>query len=107
MLKVLVVAIVVACSLWVYWDASGRKVGKVPGVGGMFNMSAGAWSVVTMFFWIIAFPAYLVKRSALIERTKEQPVEVTGRIFKMVILAVIGSLWVLITLAGAIAPPPS
>ena len=106
MLDVLVVAIIVICALWVYWDATGNKIGKVTGAGGLFNISAGAWSVVTMFLWIIGFPAYLIKRSALIERAKSQPVDVSGRIVKLVILAVIGGLWVLLTLAGAIAPPP-
>jgi len=106
MLNVLVAVIIVICAVWVYWDATGSKIGKVPGAGGMFNMSAGAWSVVTLGLWIIGFPAYLIKRSALLERAKGHPVEVRGRLFKMVILAVIGSLLVLMTLAGAIAPPP-
>lgn len=106
MLNVLVIAIIVICALWVYWDATGKKIGKVPAAGGMFNMSAGAWSVVTLLLWIIGFPAYLIKRSALIERAKGQPVEIKGRGIKMAILAVIGVLWVLLTLAGAVAPPP-
>lgn len=106
MLNVLVIGIIVICALWVYWDATGNKIGKVPAAGGVFNMSAGAWSVVTLFLWIIGFPAYLIKRSALIERAKGQPIEVKGRIVKLLILAIIGGLWVLVTLGGAIAPPP-
>jgi len=106
MVNVLIAVIIVVSALWVYWDATANKIGKIPGAGGLFNMSAGAWSVVTMFLWIIGFPAYLIKRSTLIERAQNQPVVVSGRIVKMIILAVIGALWVLLTLAGSIAPPP-
>jgi hypothetical protein len=106
MINVIVVAIIVICALWVYWDATGNKIGKIPGAGGMLNMSAGAFAAVTMFLWIVGFPAYLSKRSAMIERAKGQPVEVKGRTLKMAILAVIGGLWVLVTLAGAMVPPP-
>lgn len=69
-------------------------------------MSAGAWSVITLFLWIIGFPAYLIKRSALIERAKGEPIEIKGRGIKMAILVIIGGLWVLLALAGAMAPPP-
>ena len=61
-------------------------------------MSAGAWSVVTMFLWILGFPAYLIKRSSLVDRAKTQPVEVKGRWIKLSILGIIGALWILGTL---------
>lgn len=95
------VAIVVVSAIWVYVDATGHKIGKVKEAGGLFNMSAGAWSVVTMFLWIVGFPAYLIKRSALIERAGSAPVEVGGRWVKVAILCVIGGLWVLGTLPRA------
>jgi hypothetical protein len=103
-MSVLVVAIIVISALWVYWDATGNRIGKIPGAGGVLNMSAGAWAVVTMFLWIIGFPIYLIKRSTLIEKAKSQPVEVKGRLVKLVILAIIGGLWLLMAL-GAGAPP--
>ena len=95
MIATIVAALIAVSALWVYWDATANKIGKVPGAGGMFNLSAGAWSVVTLFLWIVALPAYLAKRSALIERAKSQPVEVRGRWVKFSILLIIGVLIVL------------
>jgi hypothetical protein len=97
----IVVAIIVVSAVWVYMDATGHKIGRVKEAGGLFNMSAGAWSVVTMFLWIVGFPAYLIKRSALIERAETTPVEVGGRWVKVVVLCVVGGLWVLGTLSRA------
>jgi hypothetical protein len=95
MIATIVAALIAVSALWVYWDATANKIGKVPGAGGMFNLSAGAWSVVTLFLWIVAFPAYVVKRSALIERARSQPVEVRGRWVKFSVLLIIGVLMVL------------
>jgi len=100
MLNVVIVAIIVGTAIWVYLDATKNKIGKVKEAGGMFNMSAGAWSVVTLLLWIIGFPAYLIKRGALIERAKENPIEVKGRGGKTAVLSIIGGLWVLLVLAG-------
>jgi hypothetical protein len=104
MVSVLLVVAIVTCSLWVYWDATGNKIGKVPGAGGLFNMSAGAWATVTMFLWIIAFPSYVIKRSALIEVAKSHAVDVKGRLIKTLVLGFIGALWVLFVLAGTMVP---
>lgn len=100
MLNVVIVAIIVCTAIWVYLDATKNKIGKIKEAGGMFNMSAGAWSVVTLLLWIIGFPAYLIKRGALIERAKENPVEVKGRGGKTAVLGIIGGLWVLLALVG-------
>lgn len=99
MLSVIIVAIVVASAIWVYLDATSNKIGKIPDAGGMFNMSAGAWSVVTLLLWVIGFPAYLVKRSALIEKAKQTPIEVRGRNGKAVSLGIVGGLWFALSLA--------
>lgn len=101
MIGVVVVAVVVASAIWVYLDATKNKIGKVPGAGGMFNMSAGAWATVTLLLWIIGFPAYLIKRGSLIERAKSHPVEVGGRGAKTAVLGVVGGLWVFMTFSGA------
>ena len=98
MLNTIIVAVIAASGVWVYVDATGYKIGKVKGTGGLFNMSAGAWGVVTMFLWIVGFPSYLIKRRALIERAKAAPVEVKGRWIKTAILCVVGVLWILGTL---------
>jgi hypothetical protein len=103
MVQVLIVVAIVTCALWVYWDATGNKIGKVSGASGLFNMSAGAWATVTMFLWIVAFPSYLIKRSALIEVAKSHAVDVKGRVIKTLILGFIGALWVLYVLAGSMA----
>jgi len=95
MIAMIAAALIAVSAIWVYWDATANKIGKVPGAGGMFNLSAGAWSVVTLFLWIVAFPAYVVKRNALIERARSQPVEVRGRWVKFSILVIIGVLMVL------------
>lgn len=93
MIDFVVVAVVVGSALWVYVDATNNKIGKVPEAKGMFNMPAGAWSIVTLLLWIVGFPAYLIKRRALIARAKEHPVEVSGRLGKTAVLAVVGVAW--------------
>lgn len=88
------IVVIVISAIWVYWDATENKIGKVVGLKSAFNMSAGAWSIVTLLLWIIGFPAYIVKRSSLIETAKTSPVEVKGRIIKLSILAIVGVLWI-------------
>jgi hypothetical protein len=102
MVRLLVVIVIVISALWVYWDATGNRIGKVSGAGGFFNMSAGAWATVTMFLWIIAFPSYLIKRSTLLEVATRHPVAVKGRVIKAAILLAVGICWVLVLLAGTV-----
>ena len=78
MATVIAVALVAISAVWVYLDATKNKIGKNPGEKGMFNMSAGAWGAATLGLWIVAFPSYLIKRSDLIEKAKENPVDVKG-----------------------------
>ncbi len=85
---------VTACSVWVYLDATKNKIGKTS-AGGMFNMSAGAWGVVTLGLWIIGFPAYLIKRNALKTIAAESPVEITGRTWKATVIGIVGLFWFL------------
>jgi len=75
--------------LWVYRDATKRKIGKIKDGSGFFNLSAGAWAICTILLWIVVFPAYLIKRGELTEAAKSNPVEVKGRGFKSLILALI------------------
>ncbi len=92
LLLAIVMALLYASAVWVYVDASGHKIGKIQGAGGLFNLSAGAWGAVSMGIWIVGFPAYMSKRSTLIERAKLQPVESRGRWLKAGILCIVGTL---------------
>ncbi len=96
--RIVVPLVIAGSAIWVYLDATGHKIGKVKEARGMFNMSAGAWSVVTLFLWIVGFPAYLLKRSTLIERAKASPVDAGGRWFKVAILLIVAALMVLSSL---------
>ncbi len=101
MLDAIIVAVIVATAVWVYLDATKNNIGKISDQKGMFNMSAGAWSIVTLLLWIIGFPAYLIKRGDLIEKAKDNPVEVKGRGGKASALSIIGGFWVLMSFGGA------
>jgi len=103
MLNALIVAIVAASAVWVYLDATKHKIGKIRGSKGMLNMSAGAWGVVTLGLWIIGFPTYLIARNGLITKAKVHPIEVSRRTVKAIMLAVIGGMWLLATLASVIS----
>ena len=76
---------------WVYWDATGKKIGKIPGEKGFTNMSAGVWGTATALLWVVGFPIYLSKRSSLIERAKTQPIEVKRRWLKLSIFLLLGA----------------
>lgn len=88
----LFVLFVTACAVWVYLDATKNKIGKTS-VGGVFNMSASAWGTVSLLIWIIAFPAYLIKRNSLKSIAEEHPVNVNGRGWKATLIGVIGLVW--------------
>jgi|TARA_B110000908_G_C10074340_1_gene366562 hypothetical protein len=98
MLNSIIIAVVAVSAVWVYLDATKNKIGKIPDGKGMFNMSAGAWGAVTLGLWIIGFPAYLINRGDLIEKTKENPIVVKGRGGKAAVLSIIGGLWILMSL---------
>lgn len=91
MISFLIAVAVVVSAIWVYWDATSNSIGKIEGGKGLFNMSAGAWSLVTLFLWIVGFPAYLVKRGDLIEIARENPVKANGRGGKMAALTLAGA----------------
>ena len=90
MITFLIPVVVVATSLWVYWDATSNNIGKTEDGKGFFNMSAGAWAIAMLLLWIVAFPAYLVKRGDLIEIAKVHPAKANGRNGKIAALAIAG-----------------
>ena len=89
-LFVLVVGIL-AC--WIYWDASGHKIGKVKTEKGFFNISAGAWGIASFFFTIFTVPLYFIKRNDLIQKGIKNPVNVTGRRVKAIGLLLLAVTW--------------
>lgn len=98
MLGIVVISIVAVTSVLVYLDATKNKIGKIENEKGMFNLSAAYWAIGSLLLWIVFFPAYLIKRNALIEKAKEFPVEVTGRTLKAVLLAVAGGVMIFIAI---------
>lgn len=64
-----------ACIIFVYYDATKNKIGKISSEKGFLNMKAGWWAVFTMLLWIVGFPLYLIKRKKLLEKADKNPVE--------------------------------
>ena len=65
MSAVAVIAVLVVISaIWVGIDASslGLRRGKDPG---FLDMGPAGWMFSVLLLWIVAFPAYLVKRSRI------------------------------------------
>ena len=53
--------VVIISSIWVYIDA--RSIGAKKGLTkGLFDIGPFGWALCCLLFWIIAFPAYLIKR---------------------------------------------
>lgn len=98
MLGIIVILIVAITSVWIYLDATKNKIGKIANEKGMFNISAGEWAAGALLLWIIVFPAYLIKRNALIEKAKEFPVDIKARALKAILLSVIGGSIILIAI---------
>lgn len=59
-----------ASAAWVYADAKkrGARRGLHPG---LFDLGPGGWAVATFFLWIIAFPAYLIRRDEIAKRASQ------------------------------------
>ena len=81
--------IVIASAFWIYHDAVSNKIGLIKDGEKKFNMSAGAWAIYTLLFWLIGFPLYLAKRNYLLERAKAHPVEVSSTTRMIVYIAII------------------
>jgi len=95
MLNLIITIVVIISSIWVYLDATKNKIGKIKDEKGLFNMSAGAWALVTLLLWIVGMPAYLIKRKSLIEKAEDHPVETSGRVIKILGLLLIGILMII------------
>lgn len=57
----IIMLVILGTSIWVLFDA--RAIGVKKGmVKGMANMGPWGWFFVTLFLWIVGFPAYLAMR---------------------------------------------
>lgn len=86
--------VILATIVFVYWDATKNKIGKIPDEKGFFNLSAGLWATGTALLWIVVFPAYLIKRDKLLEKAKTHPIEASARPAKLTALCLVGALFV-------------
>lgn len=102
MMDIFVMGLLMASAIWVCWDASNNKIGKTPSGRGMFNMSAGAWGLSVLLFWVVALPAYLMKRKTLIRLAESHPVISSHRLLKSLAIGLPGGL--LIVLLWALPP---
>lgn len=84
--------VVTLSAVFVYFDATKNKIGKLPDNKGFLNMSAGMWSFGVLLLWILIFPLYLIKRSSLIGIAKENPQDVSLRGAKLGFLSVVCAL---------------
>ncbi len=96
----LVKLIAVGSATWVYYDATSKKIGRIPGRTGWDNLPAGAWGLGALWLWIIAFPFYLAKRNELISRAQEQPCEASYPRVKLGIFALFFIMLLLTSLTG-------
>lgn len=61
-MEALFLVLVIGTSIWVYLDAQSLGVRKGQ-LKGLFDLSPIGWFLGSLCLWIIAFPAYLVKRN--------------------------------------------
>ncbi len=68
---------VIASSIWMGYDAAniGYDKNDVRGLGGM---GPAGWVICGLFFWIVAFPLYLVKRPALKAAAEQRRLQMQG-----------------------------
>jgi hypothetical protein len=62
----LVVAVIVAASVWVYVDAqrcAGEGAPVVLRIGGFALSTPAAWLVACVLVWVFFFPMYVISRS--------------------------------------------
>ena len=74
----------------VYWDATAKRIGRVPSSTSFLNMPAGGWGFCVLMLGILALPLYLFMRKNLIEKAAREPVIIPENkrlIMAMVLLA--------------------
>lgn len=96
MIGIVATSLSAAC---IFYDLTQNKVGKIPSEKGFFNLHAGGWALAALFLWIVALPAYLIKRSALVKKAVEHPVETSRVGLKLALLLIAGVVMILIRTA--------
>lgn len=92
---------------WIYWDAAGKKIGKVPGGFGK-NYSAGGWAIFATLIPIVGLIIYLRQRPKLIEQASLHPVEAsTGLKVTHGVLTIFACIALLGALGSGSAPTQS
>jgi hypothetical protein len=92
MYDIFIICVVSISSIWVYWDATSNKIGKIPHLSAFLNMSAGAWALLTLPLWTFVFPLYLFKRTSLIIKAEEHPVTANNTGIKLSLLSIVSAL---------------
>lgn len=87
--------VIIICAFWVFFDAINHRIGpyrvevngkiKIKGISPIF------WGILTLAFFIIAFPYYLFRRKTLIENAKDAPVN-TDKSLGIIILIILSAL---------------
>jgi hypothetical protein len=92
LIKTIAVLFIFASGAWVYWDATAKKIGRIPGRKGYANYPAGFWAFLTCWIWLLGFTVYMSNRRSLIELAKTNPIEVKRRGFKLSVFVFFGLL---------------
>ncbi|GAA5786886.1 hypothetical protein [Chitiniphilus shinanonensis] len=96
--------LIVMSAIWVFYDATQNKIGRIPNQKGFTNLPAGGWAACTLGLWIVAFPVYLARRESLIRNAESNPVETSNQGLKFGIFIVLGVLVVLLTMTSEMPP---
>lgn len=89
------VVVVVGSAFWVYLDATKHKIGPTEGEES-FDTSPGSWAIDVLILWFVNFPAYIIKRKALIEKAKQSPSEPDNRTWGIVVFSFVGVLAIIV-----------
>lgn len=94
---IIINAILIVCVFWVFFDAANNNIGTFivsDGIqkGYRKGLHPVSWALLSMF--IIPFFMYLIRRKALKELAKENPV-ITDKSISFIILLILVSAWTL------------
>lgn len=82
---------IAATAIWTFFDARALGIRKDKEKKSFFNMNPVSWAFATLFIWIVAFPAYILRRR------KETKVGAIGA--SLMTRAIIGGVWVILLVA--------